>query len=164
MNPQTQIMNTSPNPTSSLVLLKDGRTQLACWSQDFESLPTVGDRIEVAGRHAIPGYGDQATISLVFADPGGSPRIEAQAECELPDYERPVVFLNSALFPEDRRAAAEECLRSELYLPLIHWEESPEPKAILRLHENKCKLPVPLATLQAKLRDLAREGSTLSMH
>ncbi|NQX02915.1 hypothetical protein HQ447_19835 [bacterium] len=158
-------MNTPENVTTSLVLLKDGRTQLASWSQDFESLPTVGDRIQVAGRHGLAGYGDQATISLVFANSDkGQHRIEAQAECELADHERPVVFLNSALFSEDRRPAAEECLRHELHVPLIHWEESPEPKAVLRLHENRGKLPVPLATLQTKLRDLAREGSALSSY
>lgn len=156
-------MKTNENCKTSKVSLRDGKTELVSWPQDFENLPTVGERIEVAGRCAFPGYGDQASVSSVHWDPeSGGQRIDLQAECEIPDHERPEVFLNASMFPAERRGAAEECVRRELGVPLIHWEESFEPRAIVRLREGKGKPKAPLVTLQSKLTAIARHEPELA--
>lgn len=160
-----KIMKTNDKSKTSTVSLRDGKAELAFWSQDFENLPTVGERIEVAGHCAFPGYGHHATVSSVHWDQeSGGHRIDLQAECEIPDHERPEVFLNSSMFPAERHAVAEECMRLELGVPLIHWEESFEPRAIIRLREGKGKPKIPLVALQSKLTAIARREPHLAAH
>jgi len=156
-------MKTNENSKTSTVSLRDGKSELAFWSQDFKNLPTVGERIEVTSRCAFPGYGDHASVSSVHWDQeSGGHRIDLQAECGIPDHERPEVFLNASMFPAERRAVAEECVRLELGVPLIHWEESFEPRVIVRMREGKGQPKVPRVALQGKLTAIARREPEFS--
>jgi hypothetical protein len=158
-------MKTNENCKTATVSLRDGKAELAFWSQDFENSPTVGERIEVTSRCAFPGYGDHASVASVHWDPeSGGQRIDLQADCEIPDHARPEVFLNASMFPAERRAVAEECVRLELGVPLLHWEESFEPRAIVRLREGKGTPKVPLVALQSKLTAIARRQPQLAAH
>lgn len=146
-------------------MLKDGRMQLATWSQDFEHMPTIGERVDVSGRlsHGISGYGDQGMVSRVEMDPENSmQRIDVEAECELKDHQRPVVFLNANLVPARDRAEVEDYLRSHLDLPILDWENSLETQPIVRVHTGLAKLRTPVPTLQAEIRNILMSHSELS--
>ena len=147
----------SEHPKTTTILLKDGEVLLESWPQEFSELPTVGEKIDISGKlpDELEGYREQAMVTRIEWDQeSDNHRIEAEADCELADHERPIVFLNASMIPASRRRDAEQLLRRELQLPILHWEESYEPKPIVRLHDNGKKLTTSLAELQKKLGDL----------
>jgi hypothetical protein len=150
-------MKTNQKTKTSTVTLLDGKSELACWTQNFENLPTVGERIDVTGRCGFPGYANQAiVVGVLCGQESEEPQLTLQAECEVPDRERPEIFLNANRVPVERRGMVETCARRELTLPLIHWEESFEPRAIVRLRMGKGNRAPSPVHLESKLTTLAR--------
>lgn len=147
-------MNTTHTRTAKVVL-KDGRTTLATWSQEFEKPPTIGDSISIATswKDPLPGFTEQARVSKIELDTKtGRHRIEAEVIATT--RQRPVVFLNTHRIPENLRSKVEEYVRTQIPVALPSWEESPEPVAILRVHENGHPLNQRLSDLRHGVQDL----------
>ncbi len=147
------------------IVVIDGKSNIASWTQDFEHPPTVGDRIRFPEDVAksLKGYAPEATISLVELNQNtGDAVIAVDAECNLPADQRPSVTLNSSLLPERIHREVENHVRQRLELPLIEWERSSETTPILRLHPFKSQLKTPLTTLQRELREILDEAVKLA--
>jgi len=147
------------------VVVKDSRSKIASWTQEFEHRPTPGDRIPIPENVArnLEGYDAEATVSLVEMDlESGEFRIVADASCNLATNQRPVVTLNASLIPERVREEVEDHVRRRLELPVLEWQESAETAPIVRLHPFKSQPRIPLATLQDELRQILRHAVELS--
>lgn len=147
-------MNTK---TISQVVLKDGKSKIAGWAQEFEHRPTVGDRIRIPEDVArtLRGYDVEANVCMEeMALNSGDVLIVAEAICKLPPDQRPVVTLNASLLPERIRKEVEDHMRGRLDMPVLDWEESSETVPIIRFHPFKSQPKTPLETLQAELRGI----------
>jgi hypothetical protein len=144
-------MNPS-NIQTATVVLKDGRTTLATWSQEFEKPPTIGDSISIAAwwKAPLPGFTEQARVSKIELDTK-TRQHRVEAEVIATTRQRPVVFLNSHRIPEELRGKVETYIRTEIPVALPSWEESTEPVAILRVHENGHSLKESLSVLQSRV-------------
>jgi hypothetical protein len=70
--------------TTTQVIVKDGKSIIADWTQEFEHRPTVGDRIRIPDDvvRTLAGYEPQAFISMEEIDQStGDFRIIAEAQC-----------------------------------------------------------------------------------
>ena len=155
-------MNTK---TTTQIVIKDGRSKIASWAQEFEHRPTVGDRIRIPDEVALTleGYDAEATVSLEEIDrTTGDFRIVADAACGLPTDQRPVVTLNGSLLPERIRKEVEDHVRRRLDRPILEWEESSTTTPIIRLHPFKSQLKVSPDTLQHELRDILHKAVALA--
>jgi hypothetical protein len=151
--------------TITQIVVKDGRSKIANWTQEFAHRPTVGDRIRIPDDVArtLKGYDSEATISLEEIDRStGEFRIIADAECSLPTNQRPVVTLNASLLPERIRKQVEDHVRLRLDLPLLEWEESTVTTPIIRLHPFKSQMKTSPETLQRELREILHKAVTLA--
>lgn len=149
--------------TITQMIVKDGSSKIANWTQEFANRPTVGDRIRIPEEVArtLEGYDSEATISLEEIDRiTGEFRIIADAECSLPANQRPVVTLNASLLPARIRKEVEDHVRRRLDLPLLEWEESSVTTPITRLHPFKSHLKTPPDTLQRELREILHKAAT----
>ncbi len=147
-------MNTK---TISQIVLKDGKSKIAGWTQDFEHRPTVGDRIRIPDDvvRSLEGYDAEATISMEeMALTTGDVLIVADAVCKLPPDHRPVVTLNASLLPERIRNEVEAHVRRRLEMPVLDWEESSETVPVVRFHPLKSQPKTSLDTLQRELREI----------
>ena len=145
--------------------MKDGKSKIACWAQEFEHRPTVGDRLGIPEDVAktLQGYHTEATVSLVEKDQStGDFRIEVEAECDLATDQRPLVTLNASLLPERIRSQVEDHVKQRLDLPVLEWAESSETEPVIRLHPFKSHLKTPLATLQQELRGILQDAVKLA--
>jgi hypothetical protein len=141
--------------TITQVVVKDGRSNIASWTQEFEHRPTVGDRIRIPDNVArtLDGYEPEAVISMEEIDQStGDFRIIAEAQCSLAIDQRPVVTLNASLLPQRIHKEVENHVRHRLDLPVLMWEEGSATVPIIRLHPFKSQLRTPLDTLQRELR------------
>lgn len=137
------------------IVLKDGKSRIADWTQDFESQPTLGDRITLpASVNSIDtGYLREAIVSRVeIGAPAGGRTIEAHAESSIPAARRTVVTLNRSLIPERVREVVEARIRKLVQLPIFEWEESFGSNPIIRLHQFHTHGDTVLTTLQAEIR------------
>lgn len=137
------------------VVLRDGKNRIADWSQDFESQPTLGDRITLPESvdSIDTGYLRQATVSRVEIDAAAGARtIEAHVESSIPAARRTVLTLNGSLIPERAREIVEAQLRKRIELPIFEWEESFGSDPIIRLHQFRSHGEVTLHTLQTEVR------------
>jgi hypothetical protein len=151
--------------TITQIVVKDGSSKIANWTQEFAHRPTVGDKIRIPDDVArtLEGYDSEATISLEEIDRStGEFRITADAECNLPTNQRPVVTLNASLLPERIRKEVEDHVRLRLDLPLLEWEESSVTTPIIRLHPFKSQLKTPPDTLQHELREMLHKAVALA--
>lgn len=156
------IMKTS---TNIQIVVKDGKSKIAQWTQQFEHCPTVGDRVRIPENMAdtLQGYDREATVSLVEMDQNtGNLVISAEAACKLPADQRPLVTLNASLLPQRIHSQVENHLRRRLELPVLEWEESTHTAPIIRLHPFKSQLRTPLETLQSELREILDEAVKLA--
>ena len=147
------------------IVVKDGKTKIASWAQEFEHRPTVGDRLRIPDDVAksLEGYHAEGTVSLVEKDQHtGDYRIEVEAQCDLATDQRPLVTLNASLLPERIHREVEDYLKRCLDLPVLEWEESCETEPIIRLHPFKSQLKTPLATLQRELREILHQAVKLA--
>lgn len=143
--------------TISQIVLKDGKSKIASWNQEFEHRPTVGERIRIPEGVArtLEGYDTEATVSMEeMVLNSGEVVIVADAACKLPTDQRPVVTLNASLLPVRIRKEVESHVRNRLDLPLLDWEESSMTEPIIRLHPFKSKPKTSLDTLQRELREI----------
>lgn len=155
-------MNTKSNDQ---IVVKDGKSKIACWTQEFEHLPTVGDRLKLPEDVAktLAGYHAEGTVALVEKDHNtGDFRIEVAAECDLAIDQRPLVTLNASLLPERIHCDVEDHVKKRLDLPVLEWEESSLTEPIIRLHPFKSHLKTPLDTLQHELGEILREAVKLA--
>lgn len=151
--------------SNDLIVVKDGKSKIASWTQEFEHRPTVGDRLRIPEDVAktLPGYHAEATVSLVEKDYNtGDCTIDLEAECDLATDQRPLVTLNASLLPERSRREVEDHVRRRLVLPVLEWEESSATEPIIRLHPFKSQLKTPLDTLQHELGEILREAVKLA--
>ena len=147
------------------IVVKDVKTKIADWTQEFEHRPTVGDRIKFPENVAktLEGYQPEATVSLVEMDQNtGDFQIVLDAECNLGTDQRPLVTLNASLLPERIHQQVENHVRQRLNLPVLEWEESSETTPVIRLHPFKSNLKTPLPTLQKELREILDEAVKLA--
>lgn len=155
-------MNTNHHTEPIHLILKDGNMQLAEWTQAFDSLPTVGESIQIPDhlKPSLQGYDPEAMVSRVVSK-GNSPyRLHLEAKCELTYLQRPVIVLNSNRIPQPHRAAIEAHLRGIFRLPVIDWEGGQTGDPILRFHEPATGRKTILATLQEEIRGLIPEPVT----
>ena|SRR6478672_11207992 len=147
------------------IVIRDGKTRLAEWTQEFEHRPTVGDRITFPENVArtLQGYRPEAAVCLVEMDQNtGDFQIIVDAECNVPADQRPLVTLNASLLPKRIHQRVENHVRQRLDLPVLEWEESNETTPIVRLHPFKNQLKTPLATLQKELREIHDDAVKLA--
>lgn len=147
------------------VVVKDGKSKIATWTQDFEHRPTVGDRIRIPDdvARSLVGYDSDTTVSLEEMDQAtGQFTIVADATCDLATDQRPVVTLNASLLPERIHKQVEDHVRSRLDLPVLEWEESSETSPVIRLHPYKSSPKTPLDTLQRELRGILYKAVELA--
>jgi hypothetical protein len=147
------------------IVLKDDKSRIANWTQEFELRPTVGDRIKIPDDLAktLAGYKAEALVSQVEMDQNtGDFQIVLDAQCILPGDQRPLVTLNASLLPERIRQQVEAHVRQRLDLPVLEWEESSETVPIIRLHPFNSQPKTPLATLQKELRDILSDAVKLA--
>jgi len=151
--------------TISQIVLKDGKSTIASWTQDFEHRPTVGERIRIPDDlvRTLEGYDAHATVSMeeMVLD-SGDVVIVAEAACKLPAARRPVVTLNASLLPVRIRKEVEAHLRRRLDFPILDWEESSMTEPIVRLHPFKSQLKTPLDTLQREIREILHRAVALA--
>jgi hypothetical protein len=147
------------------VVVKDGRSKIAGWTQEFEHRPTVGDRIRIPDDMALTlkGYDAEAVVSLEEMDQAtGDFRIIADASCSLPTDQRAVVTLNASLLPERIRKEVEDHVRQRLDLPVLEWEDSTLTTPVIRMHPFKSQPKTPLDTLQRELREILHKAVALA--
>jgi hypothetical protein len=155
-------MNTK---TISQIVLRDGKSKIASWAQEFEHRPTVGDRIRIPEDVArtLTGYDAEATVSMEeMALNSGAVLIVAEAMCKLPADHRPVVTLNASLLPERIRKEVEAHVRGCLDMPVLDWEESSETVPVIRFHPLKSQPKTSLDTLQRELREILNKAVALA--
>jgi ribosomal protein L30E len=155
-------MNTK---TISQIVLKDGKSKIAGWAQEFEHRPTVGDRIRIPEDVArtLEGYDAEATVTMEqMAINTGDVLIVAEASCKLPADHRPVVTLNASLLPERIRKQVEAHVRARLDMPVLDWEESSETVPVIRFHPFKSQPKTSLDTLQRELREILTKAVALA--
>lgn len=153
-------MNTK---TISQIVLKDGKSKIAAWTQEFEHRPTVGDRIRIPDDvvRTLEGYDTEATVSMEeMVLNSGDLLIVADAACKVPANHRPVVTLNASLLPERIRKEVEGHVRRRLDMPVLDWEESSEIMPVIRFHPLKSQPKTPLDTLQRELRQILDKAVT----
>lgn len=151
--------------TISQIVLRDGKSKIASWVQEFEHRPTVGDKIQIPEDVArtLEGYDAEATVSMEeISLNSGVVLLVAEAMCKLPADHRPVVTLNASLLPERIRKEVEAHLRGRLDMPVISWEESSETLPVIRFHPFKSQPKTPLDTLQRELRQILNEAAAPS--
>jgi hypothetical protein len=154
------------NQINYLVVLKDGKSELATWSQDPSGRPTVGERIQIpaAVLAAITGFGPSGNVTKVEIDQRNhAGRIEVEAESTTSIELRPVLTLNASLIPENLRQLVESHLRAGLESPVLEWEESFDSKPIVRVHQLKGGLQTPLETLQSEVLGILKDHSELAV-
>ncbi len=147
------------------IVVKDGKSTIACWPQEFEHRPTVGDRVKFPENLAktLKGYHAEGAVSLVEMDQHtGDFQIVLDAECGLATDQRPFVALNASLLPDRIHQQVEDHVRLRLDMPVIEWEDSSETTPVIRLHPFKSELKTPLATLQQELREILNEAVKLA--
>lgn len=147
------------------IVIKDGRSEIASWPQEFEHRPTVGDRIRIPDDVArtLEGYDAEAIVTLEEIDiTTGDFRIVANAACGLPSDRRPVVTLNASLLPERIRKEVEDHVRRRLDMPVLEWEESSATAPIIRLHPFKSQPKTSLDTLQRELGAILHKAVELA--
>lgn len=147
------------------IVVKDGSSKIAGWTQEFEHCPTVGERIRIPDDVArtLGGYDPEAVVSLEEKDQHtGEFRIVADASCSLPTDQRPVVTLNASLLPERIRKEVEDHVRRRLDLPVLEWEDSTATTPIIRLHPFRSQPKTPLDTLQGELREILHKAVALA--
>jgi ribosomal protein L30E len=162
IKPVETIMKTK---TIYQVVVKDSRSKVADWTQEFEHRPTPGDRLRIPENVArnLEGYEPEATVSLVEMDlETGDFLIVADAACKLATNQRPVVTLNASLIPERIREEVEDHVRRRLDLPVLEWEDSSATAPIIRLHPFKSHPQTPLETLQNELRQILHKAVELA--
>ncbi|WP_348223636.1 hypothetical protein [Luteolibacter sp.] len=147
------------------IVVKDGKSKIANWTQEFEHRPTVGDRVGIPAdvAKALKGYQSEATVSLVEMDQQtGDFHIVLEAECNLPADQRPVVTLNASLLPDRIHDQVENLVRQRLEMPVLEWEDSSETTPIIRFHPFQSQPRTPLATLQKELREILNDAVKLA--
>ncbi|MES2923519.1 MAG: hypothetical protein V4819_18330 [Verrucomicrobiota bacterium] len=147
------------------IVVKDGKTTIATWTQEFEHRPTVGDRIRIPENvaQALVGYQPEATVSQLGMDQNtGDVQIVLDANCSMAADQRPLVTLNASLLPERIRQQVEDHVRQRLDGPVLLWEESSATSPIIRLHPFKSSLKTPQETLQNELRAILGEAVKLA--
>lgn len=130
------------------VVLKDGTTYLAAWSQTFDTSPALGEIISfpahVGNLEHLESFRSRGRVSKVEASSGrAGGTIELQAEARS-GFRRGLV-LNSGFIPNSLRMDAERRVRYVLSDTRVIWEESMEPIAVLRISDSG---NLPVGTLQ----------------
>jgi hypothetical protein len=150
---------------SITVLLKDGKNTIEKLNRAFKESPTVGDKISISDADAalLAHYQETALISRVFVDENGSTILEAELSAVKPDIERPVVILNAHRVPESQRITVASHLASQLESPVIDWEESEEPVAVLKFHPLKAQTQLTQEQLDREVRELLASGSVAAV-
>jgi hypothetical protein len=151
--------------TTYQIVVKDGKSKIADWTQEFEHTPIVRERIKIPENvaHTLEGYETDAIVSMVeMVQSTGEFRIVAAATCNLATDQRPVVTLNASLIPERIRQEVEDHVRRQLDLPVLEWEESAETAPIIRLHPFNSHPRTPLDTLQDELRQILHSALELA--
>lgn len=151
--------------TMTQIVVKDGKSNIASWTQEFEHRPTVGERVGIPDdvARALEGYEAEAVVALEQMDQNtGDFLIVADAKCNLATDQRAVVTLNASLLPERIHKDVEDHVRRRLELPVIEWEESSETTPVIRLHPFKSNPKTPLDTLQRELREILHRAVQLA--
>ncbi|MEO7098910.1 MAG: hypothetical protein ABI162_06080 [Luteolibacter sp.] len=147
------------------IVVQDGKSRIANWTQEFDHLPTVGDRLRIPEDVAktLEGYQSEAVVSQVEMDQNtGDFKIMADAGCNVAPGKRPLVILNASLLPERIHNEVENHVRQRLELPMIEWEESSETTPIIHPFPSDSQLRTPLNTLQGELRGMLNEAVKLA--
>ena len=159
-------MKTNNKTNITHIILKDGFSTLASWTQQFDKEPTIGETISISGQWSdpLPGYGDRATVRKIELNTKTNElHIEVEPLLHQKESSRPVVALNADLIPERVRPAVESYLRDHLDMPLLDWEQSRELEPILRFHENGSKAKLGFPELQAGIRHILHEANELTL-
>jgi hypothetical protein len=130
-------MNTNTHSQQAAVVLKDGYTHLAAWTQTFQQSPTIGESLEIPPQlqEQLTGYETRALVSRIQRRDNRLELVEAEAVCLIKTPDRPMIVINSDRIREELRPAAEAHIRSTLRFPLIRWETSPLPDPVVRFHD-----------------------------
>jgi hypothetical protein len=147
-------MKTDANPIT--VLLKDGKNTIEKLDRSFNEAPTVGEKISIAGARGdlLSRYQETALISRIFVDENGATVLEAELFAVKPDAERPVVILNAHRVPQSQRTKVVNHLTAQLDSPVIDWEESEEPVAVLKFHPLNAPTRLTQEQLDHEVRQL----------
>lgn len=129
-------MKTTERTLETRVILKDGAKYLATWSQNFDEVPTVGERVSFPGHVGnldhLQAYQPLATVAKVQRGKGvRDSYVELQAE-SVRRFMRSVT-LNSGFIPGRQRMDAERQVRQLLPDVRIVWQEGMQPSAVLRM-------------------------------
>jgi hypothetical protein len=152
-------MKTTESSHETRVILKDGATYLGTWSQDFDTAPTVGDKV------AFPSHVGRLEHLQAFRSGGRVTKVQKgkglresfiEIEAEPMKGFRRSVTLNSGFIPRERRMDAERQVRQSFPDSRVIWEESMEPSAVLRISDTK---NLPAGTLEDAQRS---RGETLA--
>lgn len=156
-------MQSHPQNQQAAVVLKDGHSQLATWTQAFDLRPTIGERVEIPDRFKadLDGYEMQAVVTRVELRDPLPDRIDLEAKCLTQFQDRPVIVLNSDRIRISMHQAAEVRLRATLRHPIITWESSTHPDPVVRFHDpasggNSCP-----ADVRAGLLDLLQQPASV---
>jgi hypothetical protein len=156
----------SHSPSNVIIRLQDGKSLLAEWTHDFDSLPTIGDRLhieDISGE--IPsGYRDSAFVSVIERDlANGRVTLVLEAAPVAAKEKRNVVFLNANYIPDALHREIENFIRNHVDLPVFEWVRSQQPSPIVELHGPTAISRPALGQLQAKIRNLLAENSPLAV-
>lgn len=132
-------MKTTERSREARVILKDGATYLATWTQNFRSLPLPGEEIRFPGHVSDLGHLSRfrTKAKVVRVQDGDGVRhsfIEMEAEPKA-GYQR-AVTLNAGMIPASYRMDAERIVRQGVPDTRIIWEDSLEPSAVLRMRTS----------------------------
>lgn len=158
--------NETMNTTHHIHLqLNDGKTVIDHWSHSVATVPTIGETIGItaAGGQTPSGYQQEATVFRIEHDlASGDVTVMLEASPVSAKPIRNVVFLNEDYIPAELHRLVEEYLRSRIELPVFEWMPSTEPSPIVRLHGPGRVSPADVAKLQAGVRKIVDEASTLA--
>lgn len=145
--------------------LKDGKTQLDTWPENFDHLPTIGDflSIENSNSEFLNGYKKLAMVSMIEFDSGSRTRIYLEAELLAEKPNRTVVLLNENYIPESSRLAVESHLRHRLELPIFEWTRSYKPRPVIAIHATPAITKVQVRNLSEEIRQTLVDTGALAL-
>lgn len=144
--------------------LRDGKSVLHTWTQEFETPPTVGDvlKVDTGANPDLAGYKEEAEVLLV-EESGSDETVVLEAVPKVDPAKRPLVVMNKEYVPEKKRSETESFLRKRFEVPAFDWISSDLPQPIIDVHVDPKPPLEELRKITDELRDFLLKDAPVSV-
>jgi len=148
------------------VHLNDGKTPLDSWSQSFEKIPTVGERIQIdtSKNDLLRSYQPHAMVAKIeYPLNGETPELTLEAVALKPANTRVAIHLNENYVPSSLKRQTEDHLRQLLETPTFEWIRSNEARPIVAIHATPRISRETFRKLNNEVRQIVIDASPLAV-